>query len=114
MSKRYLRQLMFIPYSQNFSEMQQKDGTEFDAGDDGAGMDAMYSSLQADAALLVLLKGMNDRQKIILMYQVMREAGYNLNHADCAKTLCITRERYMVLLKEVKRRASKILQMPLE
>jgi len=57
---------------------------------------------------------MDDRQKIILLYQVLREAGYNLNHADCAKTLSITRERYMVLLKDVKKRAGKILQMPLE
>lgn len=114
MAKSYLRRLPFLPYAQDFSELRQPDGQDFDAGDEGEAVDSMVSSLQADAFLLVLLKSMNDRQKIILMYQVMREAGYNLNHADCAKTLSITRERYMVLLKEVKKRAGKILQMPIE
>ena len=93
--------------------MPKPDGSEFDAGDGEKVVDEMYSAMQADSLLLNLLKGMNDRQKIILMYQLLREAGYNLNHADCAKTLSITRERYMVLVKEVKKRAAKILQMPI-
>lgn len=100
-----------IATSRNFSEMERPDGTPFDVGDGGQAVEAMNSSMQADLALLTLLKGMNDRQKIILMYQVLRESGFNLNHADCAKTLSITRERYMVLLKEVRKRAGKILQM---
>ncbi len=90
------------------------DGTEFDAGDGEQAVDSMYSAMHADSLLLNLLKGMNDRQKIIIMYQLLREAGYNLNHADCASTLSITRERYMVLVKEVKTRAAKILQMPIK
>lgn len=113
-TKTYIRSVFILPTSQNFSEMVRPSGEEFDAGDEQEAVDAMYSSIQADSFLLSLLKGMNDRQKIILMYQLLRESGYNLNHADCATTLSITRERYMVLLKEVKKRAGKILQMPIE
>ena len=100
--------------SRNFSELELPDGEPFDAGDQGEATDMMYSQVQADAYLLSLLRGMNDREKIILMYQILRESGYNLNHAECAKTLNITRERYMVVLKGVKKRAAKILQIPME
>lgn len=90
--------------------MDRPDGTAFDVGDNGNAADEMFSIIKADAFLLHLLKGMNDRDKIILLYQVLRGVGYNLNHEDCAKTLSITRGRYMVLLKAVKKRAEKILQ----
>lgn len=112
--KTYLKTLLYLAQSVNFSEMDYPDGEPFDAGDDSHAQDQMLGFMQADAHLLMLLKGMNDRQKIILMYQLLREAGYNLNHSDCAVTLGITRERYMVLLKDVKKRSAKILQIPLE
>ena len=117
MAKTYiktLRQLMMVATSQNFSEMELPDGEPFDAGDNGEAADMMVSQVQADASLLSLLLGLNDREKIILMYQILRESGYNLNHAECAKTLNITRERYMVILKGVKKRSAKILQIPME
>ena len=114
MSRRYLRSIPFLPYAVTFTDMERPDGTQFDVGDKNEAVDAMESSLRADAALLHLLRRMNDREKIILMFQVLREAGYNLNHADCAKTLTLTRERYMVLVKGVRKKAGKILQMTIE
>lgn len=110
MAKTYLRTLAYLATSNHFTEMDYPDGEPFDAGDEGNSQDKMISIVQADILLLNLLKGMDNRQKIILMYQVLRESGYNLNHADCARTLSITRERYMVLLKDIKKRAAKILQ----
>lgn len=117
MPKTYLKtlnSLLFVAQSTNFGELALADGEPFDAGDEGDAQEQILSHMQADAYLLALLKGMNDRQKIILMYQLLRDSGYNLNHEDCAKTLGITRERYMVLLREVKKRSAKILQIPAE
>lgn len=102
-----------IASSQNFSEMELPNGDPFDVGDKGSSANTMYSVVEADASLLTLLCGMNDRDKIILLYQVLRESGYNLNHAECAKTLNITREHYMVILRGVRDRAAKILQIPM-
>lgn len=116
MAKTYvktLRQIMMVATSQNFSDMELPDGEQFDAGDNGEAAEMMVSQIQADTLLLSLLRNMNDREKIILMYQILRESGYNLNHEECAKTLNITRERYMVVLKDVKKRAAKILQIPI-
>lgn len=108
-----------VPRAINFSDLKDKvnqenaegaDGVEFDIGDNGKEEELMFSGLQADALLINLLFKFNDRQKIILMYQVLRESGYNLNHGDCAKTLSLTREHYMFLLKGVKKKAVKVLQ----
>lgn len=110
MAKTYLKTLSYLSTSVNFSDMKYPDGKPFDAGDNGDSQEATYSNIQADIYLLNLLRSLDDRQKIILMFQILRESGYNLNHADCARTLSITRERYMVLLKAVKKRAAKILQ----
>lgn len=112
MAKSYNKTLIFLAQSYNFSDMDYLDGNQFDAGDEGKAQEQILGNMQADAYLLGLLLKMSDRHKIILMYQLLREAGYNLNHSDCAKTLGITRERYMTLLKEVKQRAAKILQIP--
>lgn len=114
MPKMWLRTLLFLAESTNFSEMGYPDRKEFDQHDEGEQEDKMYGQIQADRYLLLLLRGFNDRQKIILMYQLLREAGYNLNHEDCAHTIGLTRGRYMGLLKEVKKRAAKILQIPME
>lgn len=108
-----VKTVLQITTSRNFGELatQTEDGfEEFDIGDSEKAVDDMVSAMQADAYLLTLLSNFNDRQKIILMYQILRESGYNLNHEDCAKTLSLTREHYMSLLKEVRRKAQKIIQ----
>jgi hypothetical protein len=108
--------------SKNFSELPNPAGggtdgvhdrqqnEQFDIGDDNHFIEQIDSNIQADMLLLELLHHLNDRQKIILLYQILREAGYNLNHADCAKTLSLTREHYMFLLKKMKERSAKVLQ----
>lgn len=114
MAKVNYKTLMMIAESVNFSDLgrNQNDETvqEFDAGDNGRADDEIASNMQADSLLLTLLFGFNDRQKVILLYQILREAGYNLNHGDCAKTLSLTREHYMFLVSEVKKKARRVLQ----
>lgn len=112
MAKTYLRTLLFLAQSTNFSDLRYPGGEDFDVGDEGHEEDEMLATMQADAWLMQLLHSFNDRQKIILMYQLLREAGYNLNHSDCADTLALSRSRYMVLLKDVKKRAAKVLGVP--
>lgn len=127
MAKTNYKAIMFIAESRNFSEINAeqiakrdkgegqeredyRDMEEFDASDNGKAATLMFSDMQADFLMLELLFKFNDRQKIILLYQVLREAGYNLSHEDCARTLSLTREHYMVILKKVKIKARKVLQ----
>lgn len=112
-----------IPEARTFSQLQAEDqqriGDEaqdsgYDIGDGGKEADKMFGDIQAELLLVGLLEKFSDRDKVIILFQVARGAGYRLTHEDCAQTLSITRERYMVLLKSVKKRAAKILQIPAE
>jgi hypothetical protein len=101
--------------SKNFGEMGvvTDEGVEhFDLGDNGEQAEGIISALQADFLLLSLLQRLNDRQKVILLYQVLREAGYNLNHEDCARTLSLSRKQYMFYVRKVKERSYKIIHQP--
>lgn len=114
-SVKTVRAIQTIATSKNFSEFNlQTDEYSMEdimeANDQGKASDAMLSDVQAADMLLDLLFKMNDRQKIILMYQLLREAGYNLTHEDCAKTLNLTREHYIFLVTGVKKKSQKILQ----
>lgn len=113
-------EIVDIPEARTFSQLgnekmqEDDDDTEFDLGDNGKAAEEIIGSVQAELMLLGLLGKFSDRDKVIILFQVARGAGYHLTHEDCAATLSITRERYMVLLKSVKKRAAKILQIPSE
>ena len=106
--------LLQIADSKNFSQLSQigSDGEImlFDVSDDGEGSNAIWNGADAEIILLDLLSKFNDKQKIILLYQVLRECGYKIRHEDCAKSLSLSREWYMTLLKEVMQKARKALQ----
>lgn len=110
-----------IPEARSFSQLQAEEQAKqddedmgYDVGDNGKASEEMMGNLNAELVLLGLLEKFSDRDKIIILFQVIRGSGYHLTHEDCAQTLSITRERYMVLLKSVKKRAAKILQIPAE
>lgn len=95
-----------MPESKNFSEY--SDDGEFDRSDDGKEEISFYSKVNAEGILIQILSSLNDKQKIVLLYQVVRELGYDLTHEDCAKTLSMGRVNYMMFLRDVRKRAKKI------
>lgn len=116
-----MRPIPFIPESKNFSEFYGNDNSvpeennedkslAYDASDNGKAEEAMFSSVQGEQLLLSLLSALDNKDKIILLYQVLREAGYNLQHEDCAKTLSLSRGGYLVSVKKVKKKCMKILR----
>jgi len=99
-----------MPESKNFSEY--SDDGEFDRSDDGNEEDSFYSKVNAESILLQILSTLNDKQKIVLLYQVVRELGYDLTHEECARTLSMGRVNYMMFLREVRKRAKKVALVP--
>lgn len=110
-----LNAMQSIPVSKNFSQMvtitETRDVEEFDAGDEGLAEEQWLHQMDAEITLITTLKSLTDRQKTIFMYQILRDLGYNLRHEECAKTLGVTREYYMSLLAEVKKKTQKIIQL---
>lgn len=112
-SLRVFQKLMSLTDSKNFSDLavvNDEGLLEFDIGDGGRQADDMFSTLEADFLLLQVLTQLDDRQKVVFLYQLLRQAGYNLNHEDCARTLALTREKYMDSIRRVKERSQKVLK----
>lgn len=112
MSLKEFKRIVILAESKNFSDLHtvnEEGRVEFDVGDGGIQSESMYQQLEADFLLLDILAKLNDRQKVILLYQVLRQAGFNFNHEDCAKTLSLSREQYMFNVRQVKDRSAKIL-----
>lgn len=107
MKKTFLRTTLIIGKSKNFSEY--TDG-QFDVNDDGKQEERMYSDTNADMILVDLLGKLNDREKIVFLYELLRQSGYGLNGEECAKTLSMSRQWYSKLLKDVRKKAQKTLQ----
>ena len=100
--------VLTIAKSKNFSEYNSEE--DFERGDDGQHEESIYAQLCTDQTVLNILSLFNDRQKIIFMFQLLREAGYGLTHEDCAKTLSMQRVNYMFSLKRVRQKVSKIIK----
>jgi len=98
--------ILTIAESKNFSEY----GEDFERGDDGEGEDLLLSKLNADFMLIDVLMHLNDREKIIFMYELLKESGYGLSGEVCARTLSISRTTYIKGLKKVRAKAKKTLQ----
>lgn len=103
-----IEEILKIASSKNFSEYDSvSEDNHFDVGDNGIEEEKMYSVLQMDMFLFNLLLNFSERQKITFLYLLMREAGYNLTHEDCARTLSMKRESYMNIVRVVKKKAEK-------
>lgn len=108
MTVEQVEELLRIARSKNFSEYEAlEQGEHFDAGDNGLEEENMYRVIQTDMFLFNLLLAFDERQKIVFLYLLMRESGYNLTHEECARTLSMKRESYMTTMRAVKKKAEK-------
>jgi len=87
-----------------------EDGQEFDIGDEGSMEDETYKKIQYEELILSILNSLDDREKEIFMYQILRSDGYRVDHEACARTLHITRGWYMIYLRRVKQKAAMIVK----
>lgn len=106
MSKITVRQTLMIARSKNFSEYA---NGEFDYNDNGNQEDRMYSDTNADIILVNLLSKFSDREKIVFVYEILRQSGYGITVQECAKTLSISKQWYFKILKDVRSKAKKTL-----
>jgi len=72
--------------------------------------ESMYSRINTEMLVLDLLVKLKDRHKIVFTYLLLKDSGYKITHGDCAKTMSISRQAYMKLVKTVRIKAKKILQ----
>lgn len=113
-----VRYLLSIPVSKNFSEFRDKALDEnnndsplvYDLSDKGTSEESVFSGLQADQVLFNLLMNLDDKGKIILLYQIIKEMGYGLSQEEFAKTLSMSRVWFSTETKKIRQKCIKIVQ----
>ena len=82
----------------------------FDKGDNGLQSEQMFSKANSESILIKMLESLNDREKIILLYQVMKYFGYDMTQERLAKTLNFSRISYIALWKKVRVKCEKVIK----
>jgi hypothetical protein len=103
--------LNFIPKAYSFSDIESRlddDGKTFDVGDNGMEVDKIFKKLEYENLILQVLFNLNNTEKIIFLYVMLRDYGLQIDHASFAKTMGIKRVNYMYILGKMKKKVLKI------
>ena len=82
----------------------------FERGDEGEQVENMLAKANAETTLIKILENLNDREKVIFLYQIMKYFGYDITQESLAKTLNFSRISYISLWKRVKVKCEKVLK----
>jgi len=103
----------FYPVCYNFSDLETKteDGEMvFDPTDNGEQIEILYDNEEYNSLIVQVLYNLSDTEKLIFLYQLLRDQGYAIDHGSFAKTLKITRAKYMALLSVVRSKSAFIIK----
>ncbi|MBV6446376.1 MAG: hypothetical protein IFNCLDLE_02674 [Ignavibacteriaceae bacterium] len=110
MPKAKYNKLDFLPKSYNFGELEpNEDGQILDGDAFEDKQDNTYSNIFADEIVVQILFNLKDREKVVFMYQLLRESGYEIDYGSAAQTMGIQRQSYMKMLSLVKKKARVII-----
>jgi hypothetical protein len=108
--------LDWIPRAYSFTQIESKRETEdgwkdpFELSDDGSGESKIHEEFDEEKLILQILYNLEEREKLIFCYQLLRDNGYQIRHSAFAQTIGINRQRYMVWLKRVRDKAKSIIK----
>lgn len=91
-----------IPFSQVEGEYLDGKTKQVDLSDGGLEAKQMMSNLAYEELIIQVLYNLDLRDKLIFVYQLLRDSGFQINHGSFAKTIHLSRCQYMRILKDVK------------
>lgn len=96
----------FIPISFNLTYLKGLyPDQEYDSAmesDDGLESKRMENNLEYEELVAQILSNLEMRDKLIFVFQLLRDLGYQIDHATFAKVLNMSRAKYMRILSNVK------------
>lgn len=98
-----VKSLNFLPQSVNFSRLSEGvEGSFYDQSDE-------FADVDKELILLKYLTNLNsDKERIVLLIEVLRELGYQIDYASVASSLKVGWRWYMRMKKNVKKKAEEI------
>lgn len=94
-----------IPVTVNFSQLEQEfdeNSRTFEPSDDGLEQERLNNNIQYEELVIHILANLDPREKLVFMYQLLRDGGYQIDHGAFAKTLNVSRRQYMRVLETVR------------
>lgn len=98
----------FVPVSVSFSDLEKEvqDGTiKYEPSDDNLEVTRMEENLQYEEMIVQILCNLEDREKIVFLFQLLRDGGYQIDHGSFAKVVRLSRRQYMRILEDVRMKA---------
>jgi len=95
----------FVPMSINFSQLekQAENGElEYEPGDSGLENKRLQDNMQYEEMVVQLLCNLEEREKLIFMFQLLRDNGYQIDHGSLARVVKLSRRQYMRVLGTVR------------
>lgn len=93
------------PISVNFSELEdeyEEHKDEFDPSDNGLEEKRMEDGVEYEELVVQILCNLEPREKLVFVYQLLRDGGYKIDHASFAKTVDLSRTQFMRVLDTVR------------
>lgn len=93
------------PMSVNFSDLQaefEENEMEYDPSDDGLEQKRMEQGVEFEELVVQILCNLEMREKLVFVYQLLRDGGYKIDHASFAKTVGLSRPQFNRVLDMVR------------
>ena len=94
-----------IPTTINFSELEREmkeNNVDFDPSDNGFERQRLDDSLEYEEIIVRILYNLEARERLVFVYQLLRDNGFQIDHTAFAKTIHIGRRQYMRILDRVR------------
>ena len=100
----------FIPKSINFYELEEKEKSFNDnfnkkdiiGSDEGLAVEKMEQDIHFEELIIQMLYSLEGREKVVFLYQLLRDFGYQIDHTSFARTINLKRNQYMNILATVR------------
>ena len=98
----------FVPTSMNFSQLEiqaVENEMEFNPSDNSLETKRLENTMEYEEMVAQILFNLEMREQLIFVFQLLRDGGYQIDHASFAKSLKISRRQYMRVLSIVRAKA---------
>lgn len=97
--------LSLNPQSVNFSELEaefEENEVAYDPSDNGLEEKRLQEGVEYEEMIVQILCNLEMREKLVFVYQLLRDGGYKIDHASFAKTVGLSRPQFNRVLEMVR------------
>lgn len=101
----------FVPVSISFSDLEKQleagdYSYSYEPGDGGMEVKRLEGNMSYEELVVQILCNLEKREKLVFAFQLLRDAGYQIDHGSFAKVIKLSRSQYMRVLSDVRLKAS--------